>query len=156
MNRLGSGRSSLITSFLHGLQRPLQTGFRAVAQRDEGLSELLASGLHPQTRIMADTVDGAEDAVDGRQHRIDTRDRFPEAAVMVDEFGTVAAGDRAKMGDLTITAADIEETTDVDHIPLARRSLLSGVRRRCAAAVLALVLLRHHLVPLSNPGASPL
>src|SRR5690606_33971709 len=112
ISRLASGRSSLIIALLHGLQRPVQTRLGPVAQRDEGFSELLAAGLHPQTRIVADTVDGAEDAVDRWQDSINARDRLTQSAVMMNEFGTVIAGNLAKMRDMTVTAADIKETAN--------------------------------------------
>ncbi|CCF20241.1 protein of unknown function [Pseudorhizobium banfieldiae] len=153
MNRLASGRSSLIIAFLHGLQRALQARLRAIAQRDEGFSELLASGLHPQTRIVADTVDRAEDAVDGGQHRIDARDRFPQAPVMMNEFRAVLAGDLAKVGDLAVTPADIEEAADIQS-GLLLRGLDAGAIA-IAAVALALLLLRHGSNPSRFRGLSP-
>ena len=52
------------TALIHRLQCPLEAGLAAVAQRDEGLAELLAAGFDAQARVVADTVDGAEDAID--------------------------------------------------------------------------------------------
>ena len=62
---------------------------------------------------MADTVDRAEDAVDGRKQRVDARNGFAKAAVVVDQLCAEAAGDLAKMRHLAIAAADIEETAAI-------------------------------------------
>lgn len=58
---------------------------------------------------MTDTVDGAKHAIDRRQKRINARNSFSQAAVVVDEFRIEVAGNLAKMGDLTVTSADVKK-----------------------------------------------
>ena len=121
---------------LQVVQRTFQAGLAAVAQRHEGLAELLAAGLHPQAGIVADTVDRAEDAVDGRQHGVDARHRLPQAAIVMDQLSSEVAGDLAQMRHLAIAPADIEETAPVETgFPRNLR------RRLCLAALAAKILL---------------
>ena len=119
------------TALIHRLQRPLEAGLAAVAQRDERLAELLAAGFDAQARVVADTVDGAEDAVDRRQQRVDAGNRFAQAPVMVDQFGIEIAGDLAQMRHLAVSPADIEKA-----LRTGRCLLLYGRVRRLRAIIL--------------------
>lgn len=77
---------------------------------------LLAPRLHARTRIMADTIDGAEDTVDRWQNGINAADRLTQTTVVVDQFSAVRLCNFAKMRHLAIPPADIEKAANTGAV----------------------------------------
>lgn len=97
---------------------------------------------------MADTVDGAENALHRRQHSVDARNRLAQPAVVMDQFGTMALGNLAQMGNLAVAATDIEDGASLKPYP---GLLFPHWFHRAGATVemlVSLVFLGHLPIPL--------
>lgn len=99
---------------------------------------------------MADTVDGAEHAINRGKQGVDARNRLAQTAIVMNEFGAEIAGDLAQMRHLAVAPADIKETAAIQFGSSV--GCLAGLLARTVAdlPVRSLLALASHMPPVRS------